>query len=97
MIEACGDTTGLAVLDCGCGEGRFCRILATQGVKEVLGIDLCEPMVSAARDLQSHQERYEVADAQDLGFIEDGTFDLAVSYLNQCDLPDFRANNREIS
>ena len=38
----------------------------------------------------------EVADVQDLGFIEDETFDLAASYLNQCDLPDFNANDGEV-
>ena len=33
---------------------------------------------------------------QDLGFIEDESFDLVISYLNQCDLPDFNANNRGV-
>jgi SAM-dependent methyltransferase len=33
---------------------------------------------------------------QDLGFIADGSFDLAVSYLNQCDLLEFNANTREV-
>jgi transposase len=42
------------------------------------------------------QAVYRVADVQNLGFIKDRTIDLAVSYLNQCDLPDFRANNREV-
>jgi hypothetical protein len=31
-----------------------------------------------------------------LRFLESATFDLAVSYLNQCDLPDFHANNKEV-
>jgi hypothetical protein len=31
-----------------------------------------------------------------MGFIRDGAFDLAVSYINQCDLPDFEANSREV-
>jgi SAM-dependent methyltransferase len=31
-----------------------------------------------------------------MGFLRDGSFDLAVSYLNQCDLPDFDANTREV-
>jgi SAM-dependent methyltransferase len=96
MLEACGDVTGLKVLDCGCGEGRFCRLLVERGAGYVLGLDLCEPMIEAAKGLQSDREAYRVADVQDLGFIDDETFDLAVSYLNQCDLPDFRANNREV-
>ena len=63
----------------------------------MLGLDLCEPMIEAAREKQSARNAYRVADVQDLGFIESGTFDLAVSYLNQCDLPDFNANSREVS
>lgn len=96
MLKACGNVEGLRVLDCGCGEGRFCRMLAARGASHVLGLDLCEPMVKAARALQSGPEEYRVADAQDLGFIDDGAFDLVVSYLNQCDLPDVDANNREV-
>ena len=96
MLEACGTVAGLRILDCGCGEGRFCRILAGRGAKYVLGIDLCEPMIEAASERKSESDEYRVADAQDLDFIAEETFDLAVSYLNQCDLPDFKANNREV-
>ncbi|NLY89455.1 MAG: class I SAM-dependent methyltransferase [Firmicutes bacterium] len=96
MLAACGDVTGLRILDCGCGEGRFCRILMERGAAYVLGLDLCEPMIAAARELQSEREAYRVQDAQDLGFLEDETFDLVVSYLNQCDLLDFAANTKEV-
>lgn len=96
MLEACGNVAGLKVLDCGCGEGRFCRMLAERGAGQVLGLDLCEPMIEAAKELQAEADTYRVADVQDLSFIEDDAFDLAVSYLNQCDLPDFMANNREV-
>lgn len=96
MLEACGNVQGLSVIDCGCGEGRFCRLMVGQGASYVLGLDLCEPMIEAARALQSGRDQYRVADVQDLSFIKDQSFDLAVSYLNQCDLPDFHANNREV-
>lgn len=96
MLEACGDVEGLKILDCGCGEGRFCRMLADRGASYMLGLDVCEPMIEAARELQSGSDAYRVADVQDLGFVEDDAFDLAVSYLNQCDLPDLNANNREV-
>ncbi len=96
MLEACGDVKGLNVLDCGCGEGRFCRMLAEWGAGHVLGLDLCELMIEAARELKSGRDDYKVQDVQDLGFLEDESFDLAVSYLNQCDLPDFEANTREV-
>jgi 2-polyprenyl-3-methyl-5-hydroxy-6-metoxy-1,4-benzoquinol methylase len=96
MFEACGDVSGLRVLDCGCGEGRFSRMMVDRGAKYVLGLDSCEPMIEAARELESVVDEYRVADVQELGFLEDDTFDVAVSYLNQCDLPDFASNTREV-
>jgi len=96
MLAACGDVRGLRALDSGCGEGRFCRMLAERGAVYVLGVDLCAPMIAAARQLASDRDEYRRADAQDLAFLPDAGFDLAVSYLNQCDLPDFAANTREI-
>ena len=96
MLIACGDVTGKKIIDCGCGEGRFCRILAARGANYVLGIDLCEPMIEAARELQSGIDEYCIADVQDLNFIENEMFDLAVSYLNQCDVPNLDSNNQEV-
>jgi SAM-dependent methyltransferase len=96
MMEACGNVRGLRILDSGCGEGRFCRMLVDRGAAHALGVDLCEPMIDAARELQTGRDAYHLADVQDLSFLEDHSFDLAVSYLNQCDLPDVKANNREI-
>ena len=96
VLEACGDVAGLKILDCGCGEGRFCRILAARGAAHVLGLDLCLPMIEAARALQSTVDEYRHGDAQDLSFLEAASIDIAVSYLNQCDLPDFEANTREV-
>jgi SAM-dependent methyltransferase len=97
MLEACGNVDGLRVLECGCGEGRFCRLLVERRAAYVLGLDLCLPMVEAAMEMRSGREEYRVADVQDLSRLADGTFDLVVSYLNHCDLPDFDANNREVS
>jgi SAM-dependent methyltransferase len=96
MLQACGPVEGAHILDCGCGEGRFCRMLVQRGAAYVLGLDLCTPMVEAARELQGKTDQYEIADVQDLGFLSSESFDLCVSYLNQCDLPDFEANNREV-
>ncbi len=96
MLEACGDVRGLKILDCGCGEGRFCRMLLERGAEFVLGLDLCAPMIESAKEMARGKDEYRQADVQDLGFLESESFDLAVSYLNQCDLPDFVANTREV-
>lgn len=96
VLSACGDVRDLSVLDCGCGEGRFSRILAERGASRVLGVDLCPAMVAAARELEGECDEYLLADVQQLDALDSESFDLAVSYLNQCDLPDFLANTREI-
>ena len=96
MIEACGDVRGLKVLDCGCGEGRFCRMLLDRGAEQVVGVDICPPMIVAAAQLATGKDGYVLADVQNMSFLRDGAFDLVVSYLNQCDLPDFEANSREV-
>jgi ubiquinone/menaquinone biosynthesis C-methylase UbiE len=97
VMGACGCVQGLEVLDVGCGEGRFCRMLVDHGAERVLGVDLCEPMIEAARELATGRDSYRIGDAQDLSFLADRSFDLAISYLNQCDLSDFAANCQEVS
>jgi ubiquinone/menaquinone biosynthesis C-methylase UbiE len=97
VIHACGCVQGLDVLDVGCGEGRFSRMLVDHGAERVLGVDLCEPMIKAASEWARGKDSYCVGDAQDLSFLGDRSFDLAVSYLNQCDLPNFTPNSREVS
>lgn len=96
MLDACGTVKGQDVVECGCGEGRFCRMLVERGAGHVLGLDLSPAMIEAASEMQSGSDEYRVADVQDLSFLEDKSFDLAVSYMNQCDLPDFEANTREV-
>ena len=96
MLEQCGDVTGLRVVDLGCGEGRFTRKLVRCGAGKVLGLDKSETMVQAEKELQTGNDEYRIEDVQDLGCLADTSFDLAVSYLNQCDLPDFNANTREV-
>jgi 2-polyprenyl-3-methyl-5-hydroxy-6-metoxy-1,4-benzoquinol methylase len=59
MLRLCGDVAGKRVIDVGCGEGRFSRMLAERGAASV-GID---PTPGAARD-RARSGRY-VAGARD--------------------------------
>jgi 2-polyprenyl-3-methyl-5-hydroxy-6-metoxy-1,4-benzoquinol methylase len=68
MLEACGNVQGQRILDCGCGEGRFCRLLVARGAAYILGLDLCKPMIEAADAMKSVCEEYRVADVQDCAF-----------------------------
>ena len=89
MLEALGNVAGRQVLDIGCGEGRFSRLLAGLGA-DVTGIDLTEDLVEQARALANGGETYLVGNAEDLTGLDDESFDLAVSYIVLVDLLNYR-------
>ncbi len=89
MLRAMGDVEGRRVLDIGCGEGRFCRLLAGLGA-EITGIDLTEGLVERAQAQSEGVGTYLVGNAHDLAGVEDESFDLAVSYIVMVDLFNFR-------
>lgn len=72
-------------LDVGCGEGRFCRMMAEVGI-EVVGVDPVEALLARARTLHPEGD-YREGRAEALP-VEDGGFDLVVSYLTLIDIPD---------
>jgi ubiquinone/menaquinone biosynthesis C-methylase UbiE len=90
MLGACGDVTGKDVIDLGCGEGRFARMLAERGAR-VLGVDFSDVMFIAANRHPMDHVRYAVGDMSRLRDIGDASFDLAVSYVSLVDVVDYRA------
>lgn len=88
MLARIQRTGAGTVLDVGCGEGRFSRLLAAEGLATA-GIDPSESLIGRAKYLH-HEGDYRVADAEHLPF-EDATFDLVVAYLSLIDIPDIKA------
>lgn len=78
MLRLVGDVDGKSVIDLGCGEGRFSRMLAERGA-QVVGIDLEPKFVHRASSRATTSERYELADMQQLNNVSDAQFDLAIS------------------
>jgi ubiquinone/menaquinone biosynthesis C-methylase UbiE len=74
-------------LDVGCGEGRFCRMLGSLGIKAV-GIDPTEALIRRARQLEPDGD-YRMGRAEALDW-PDRSFDLVISYLSLIDIPDIR-------
>jgi SAM-dependent methyltransferase len=94
MLQRAGLLQARRVLDVGCGEGRFCRLLASSGAS-VLGVDPTEALIESAR--QRHPEgSYTVARAEELPFT-DGAFDLVVSYLSLVDVGEIGAAAAEMT
>ena len=48
LLAACEPVDGLAVLDLGCGQGYFSRLLARRGA-QVIGIDIADQAIAYAR------------------------------------------------
>jgi len=75
------------ILDIGCGEGRFCRMMSTRGLT-VVGLDPTEALRARAQTLDP-QGRYIAGRAEALPF-EAASFDGVVFYMSLIDIPDFR-------
>ena len=94
MLERACDGRFATALDVGCGEGRFCRMLAARGIRTV-GIDPTEALIDEAK--RRHPEGdYRIGRAEQLAF-PDGSFDLVVSYLSLIDIPDIAAAIAEMA
>ena len=67
VMDALGDLAGVRVLDVGCGTGATTLHLIARGAAEVVGVDLSEPMVAAARaTIRNSQVDVRWADVLDL-------------------------------
>ena len=89
MLEAAGEVSSLDVIDLGCGEGRFSRMLAERGAK-VTGVDMVERFIAFADGSRVGNETYLLGDMEDLSLAAE-TFDVAVSYVTLVDVVDFRS------
>jgi len=86
MLRLAGDVGGSTVCDIGCGEGRFCRMLAERGAVTT-GIDPSANLIHQAR-LADPSGTYVRANAEFLPFASD-SFDLVTCYLVLIDIYDY--------
>ncbi len=82
LVRTLGITSGLEVLDLGCGDGTTAVPAARLGA-DVLGVDIASNLVEAgnarAQSLGLTNCRFQEGDASDLNELEDDSFDLVVS------------------
>lgn len=89
QVAACGDVTGLRLLDVGCGSGYFAREMATGGAR-VTGIDISARMIEHARRQEAAAPlgiEYDVGDAADLSNLPPQSFDMVTSCVALQDMP----------
>ena len=94
LEQILADQRGKTVLDLGCGEGRYSRILQGNGAV-VTGIDPVPQFIAHARSLDS-VSTYVEGQAEALPF-EDNSFDIVLSYLSIVDITDLQAASQEIA
>ena len=93
MLDLAGDLAGKRVLDVGCGEGRFARMLQARGA-DVVGLDPAVPLLTEAA--RRGTSKAVVASGEALPFASD-SFDSVVTYLSLIDIPDYRRAIREMA
>lgn len=85
---------GEAVLDLACGEGFFSREFNKAGAN-VLGVDAGADLVALAKKSSPKEVLYRVADAVNLSFLNDGSFDAVVIILALQNIENLSAVLRE--
>lgn len=86
-LAVLGDVAGQRILDAGCGEGRFSRMLAERQAT-VTGIDYSHRMIELAREAEEREPLgidYHQADMAELTRFEAGTFEVSIAYLSLLD------------
>ncbi len=84
VVRLLGLKPGETCVDVACGQGVLCRMLADRGVT-MTGIDAAAPLIAAAKarlDAESGVSiDYRVADARELDFLPEASFDAAACVL----------------
>ena len=93
-----GEVADKKVLDVGCGEGGYTRILASNGSR-VTGIDGSAKLIDIARRRAEEEHlaiTYEVRNANSLHGIDDASFDIALAAMSLMDVEDYSGAVAEI-
>ncbi len=92
-LDILPDLTGQLVLDAGCGEGRFARVMARRGAS-VVAVDISPRMIELAHQQEGKEPlgiEYHVADVADLSFLPAAHFGIALAYMSLIDVADYQA------
>ncbi|MEK7095358.1 MAG: class I SAM-dependent methyltransferase [Patescibacteria group bacterium] len=85
---------GEVIMDIACGQGFFSRALDEAGAK-VTGVDIAKELISLAKMHSSKSITFEVAPADMLNFVKDGSFDKALIVLALQNIENLQGTVRE--
>jgi ubiquinone/menaquinone biosynthesis C-methylase UbiE len=93
-----GDVSGKKVLDVGCGEGGYTRMLASKGAY-VTGIDGSDRLIEIAKRRAEKEHLsiiYQVTNANSLSELENQSFDVVLAAMSLMDVEDYGGAVAEI-
>ncbi|MGD2250880.1 MAG: class I SAM-dependent methyltransferase [Candidatus Methanofastidiosia archaeon] len=97
LLSLLGSVKDNRILDAGCGEGYFSRILAGKGA-HVVGVDYSQNMLDIAKKRTSAEYaiQYYYGNLEDLSFLKSESFDIIVSNMVLQDLSDYKKALQEM-
>lgn len=99
IFKLLGNVKNNEILDLGCGQGYFSRLLEKQGAI-VTGIDLSQDLINIANQRNKEQNlniKYFVSNAADLKVLENNKFDIIVSNMAFMDIENIEKTIKECS
>lgn len=99
VFEILGDVKNKKIIEIGCGNGYFARLLAGKGAK-ITAVDLSSKLLSFAEKKEKTNPlsiKYLLRDAADLREIKNESFDIAVANMSMMDIADTEKAIKEIS
>jgi 2-polyprenyl-3-methyl-5-hydroxy-6-metoxy-1,4-benzoquinol methylase len=99
ITKLLGNVQKKEILDLGCGQGYFSRILAKQEAI-VTGVDLSEDLIKIANQRNQEQSlsiKYFISNAADLNAFKNNNFDIIVSNMAFMDIEDIEKTLEECS
>jgi ubiquinone/menaquinone biosynthesis C-methylase UbiE len=94
-LELLGNVSGKTVLDLGCGEGGYSRILRGLGAS-VMGVDGSERLIRIAAERSGDSSHYLVRNANNLHGLADASFDMVLATMSLMDIEDYPGAVAEI-
>ena len=96
LLRVLAVKSGEEILDLGCGQGYFSRLLSYAGAK-VVGVDVAGELIKLAKEQGTNKETYLVLSAEKLSSLADGRFDAAICVLALQNIKNLQAVVLELS
>ena len=94
-LERLDDVSGKRILDLGCGEGGYCRVLKKRGA-DVTGIDGSETLINIAKARSDSSIKFLVRNANNLDGIVENGFEIVVAAMSLMSVEDYEGSISEV-